>query len=356
MDKKKIPYAVIAAVSFGLLFYMLFPFLDVVLFGIFMYYIARPVYRSLTDIIGSDTISAVVSLLFLVLPLILLFAYIASIATIELQNTFLSGAQTSNAINEIITLLSEFSKTVSYEELISLAKENQNVGSMIIDAVSGSLTIIFKIFLALVIAYYLLKDGHRLRSWVSSSFFDDETKIIEKFFNGVDLNLHQLFIGNILAAVITAIVGSIVFIIIGYFLLPPELSPGKYAILLGVLCGAANLLPGIGMKIIWVPLSIYFVAQAYSSGILFDSWLSILLSVAIIVIFVDWIPDLLVRPYVSGGDMHMGLILLAYVIGPWVFGFCGILLGPIVVVLAVNLCRILPEVRKILPANETSRL
>ena len=84
--------------------------------------------------------------------------------------------------------------------------------------------------------------------------------------------------------------------------------------------------------------------------------MSILLSVAIIVIFVDWIPDLLVRPYVSGGDMHMGLILLAYVIGPWVFGFCGILLGPIVVVLAVNLCRILPEVRKILPANETSRL
>ena len=346
MEKKKIPYAVIVLVSFGLLFYMIFPFLDVVLLGIFLYYIARPIYRSFARITKSETISAAVSLLFLVLPLILLFAYLASIASIELKSTLLSELPTSDAIKDMLTQLSEFSETLSYEEFVSLVREHENLGRGILNVFFESITVLFKIFLALTIAYYLLKDGQKLRSWITNSFFKESTKIAEKFFNNLDSNFHHLFIGNILAAVITAIVGSIVFLILDHYLLPPELSLGKYAIVLGILCGVANLIPGIGMKLVWVPLSIYFMFQAYTSGILFDAWWNILLSVFIIVIFVDWIPDLLVRPYISGRDTHTGLILFSYVFGPWVFGFAGLLLGPMIVVIAINIFKILPEVLK----------
>lgn len=346
MHTKKILYVVIAVVLSGLLFYMVLPFLDVVLFGILIYYLARPAYPLLVRILRSETIGALVSLFFLVLPLMLLFAYLVSIAFVEFESTFLPGTQAGIALNDEISILSEFSKTVSYEQLISLLIENQNMESMIIDAVSRGIIILLKIFLVFVIAYYLLKDGHKLRSWMSSPFLGESPETTEKFLNKVDLNLHSFFMGNILAAVITAVMGSILFIALDHFLMPPELSFGKYAILLGVVCGAANLIPNIGMSIVWIPLSIYFVIQAHASGILFDAWWIIILSVALIVVIVEWIPDMIVRPYVSGGNIHPGLMLLSYTFGAFAFGLTGLLLGPIIVILAVNLYQILPEVRK----------
>jgi hypothetical protein len=51
-----------------------------------------------------------------------------------------------------------------------------------------------------------------------------------------------------------------------------------------------------------------------------------------------------VRPYVSGRDLHLGLIILAYVFGPLVWGWYGLFLGPMVLVLGVHFGRlVLPE-------------
>jgi len=345
MDKKKIPYIVIAMLAFGLFFYMLFPFLDVALFGIFIYYIARPIYRTLVRITKSETLSAMIALLFLILPMILLFTYLVSIAANEISDFLSSEINMGINLTDMFAQLGEFSVALGYEDLITLIKENTNVGKTLIDAASSSITILFKMFLALIVAYYLLTDGHKLRLWFTGTLFNN-SEIAKKFFKNIDTNFHHLFIGNILAAVITAIFGCIIFLLVDNFLLPPELSIGKYAIVLGILCGAASLIPGIGMKLVWVPLLIYFIIQAYLLNILFEVWWIIIIAIVIIVFFVDWVPDLLVRPYIAGKDTHTGLILFSYVLGPWVFGFKGLLLGPMIVVVVINLCRILPRIRE----------
>ncbi|ODS42603.1 MAG: hypothetical protein MSIBF_04665 [Candidatus Altiarchaeales archaeon IMC4] len=354
INKKKRPYAVIGLAAFGLLFYMLLPFIDVILLGVFVYYVTRPVYRSFVRVIKSETASAVIALLFLILPLILFFAYLVSMASAELNNALLSafptGGETNStmgaAVSGILAQLSESSKTLTYEEAVSLLKDNKGAAWAALGAVSASLMLLFRVFIALTIAYYLLKDGHKLRSWAITSLFKDDQKLAERFFKNVDSNFHSLFIGNMLSAVITAVVGCVVFLAIDHYLLPPELSIGKYALVLGVLCGMANLIPGIGMKLIWVPLAAHFVFKAYLLGVLFGIWWVILLSIAIVVVFVDWIPDLLLRPYIAGRGIHTGLILLSYIFGPLVFGFVGLLLGPMIMVVAINLGRILPEIRE----------
>ncbi len=39
----------------------------------------------------------------------------------------------------------------------------------------------------------------------------------------------------------------------------------------------------------------------------------------------DTIPDLVLRPYLSGERTHVGLLMLAYIFGPIVFGFTALL-------------------------------
>jgi hypothetical protein len=65
---------------------------------------------------------------------------------------------------------------------------------------------------------------------------------------------------------------------------------------------------------------------------------------AVSLVVVDTIPDLVLRPYVSGRNLHVGLVMLAYIFGPLLFGWYGIFLGPMILVLVVHFVRIvLPE-------------
>ncbi|MFB6295678.1 MAG: AI-2E family transporter, partial [Halobacteriales archaeon] len=59
---------------------------------------------------------------------------------------------------------------------------------------------------------------------------------------------------------------------------------------------------------------------------------------------VDVIPDMVLRPYVSARELHMGTVMFAYILGPLLFGWYGIFLGPMLLVIAVRFNRIvLPE-------------
>jgi hypothetical protein len=62
------------------------------------------------------------------------------------------------------------------------------------------------------------------------------------------------------------------------------------------------------------------------------------------VVIVDLLPDFVLRPYVSGRNLHIGLVMFAYILGPLLFGWYGIFLGPIILVLVFHFARVvLPE-------------
>ena len=59
---------------------------------------------------------------------------------------------------------------------------------------------------------------------------------------------------------------------------------------------------------------------------------------------VDVIPDIVLRPYVSGRNLHMGMVMFAYIFGPLLFGWYGLFLGPMLLVVMVHFARlVLPE-------------
>lgn len=130
------------------------------------------------------------------------------------------------------------------------------------------------------------------------------------------------------------------------FSLLDSLAPAGLGIphpaLLGFLTGVASLVPVIGMKIVIIPLSGYLFSRAFladASGF----WFPIVFLVVALVV-VDLIPDLVLRPYVSAREVHTGLVMGSYLFGPLLFGWYGLFLGPVLLVVSMNFIdQVLPD-------------
>ena len=170
----------------------------------------------------------------------------------------------------------------------------------------------------------------------------------------MDRSFDRVFYGNILNAIVTGTIGAIAFSLVDIFA-PAGLSV-PYPALTGLLAGAASLIPIIGMKIVYVPVAGYLAFEAFLQG---TGWWFVGLFVAVALIVVDTIPDLIIRPYVSGGGslkigpfgpspdqfedqpgLHTGTLMFAYILGPFLFGWYGIFLAPMLLVCVIHFARI----------------
>jgi len=188
------------------------------------------------------------------------------------------------------------------------------------------------------IAFYLLRDGGRFTTWAGTLV--DDRGVLNRYAREVDESFDTVFYGNILNAIITGIIGAVVFSLLN--VVAPSSVSIPYAALTGLLAGAASLIPVVGMKLVYVPMTLYLGVLAVTSG---EGGWFVLLFAAVSFVLVDVIPDLLVRPYVSGGKLHTGALMFAYILGPLIWGWYGIFLGPVILVLFTHFARvILPEV------------
>lgn len=357
MEIKNAHWILLGLVLVGLAAYMMRPFVDVFVYSIFVYYLARPWYRKFLKKIKSERISALTSLIIVVLPTVILLVYTLGVASLELRN-LLVGVKTPlvDEINKMVYGMSMATKDIEPVDLLKLFEEHRNIGEYMVsvmsgavgvlirDVISSAFGILFKLFLIFMIAYYLLKDGSRLRKWVTESLLGGGKDLHNRFFDEVDLGMHQIFYGNILMAAQTAMIGAALFTILN-FVSNTLLIP--YPVLLGLLCGVASLIPVAGVAIVWAPLTAYLITQAIVTGMLHEKAGFLAVYFASTVLLVDLIPNLILRPRFTSQRTHKGLMMLSYILGPIAFGMPGILIGPIIVVATTGFMRIiLPEIRK----------
>jgi predicted PurR-regulated permease PerM len=189
-------------------------------------------------------------------------------------------------------------------------------------------------FILLAGTYYLLTDGSQLVGWFLDNF--DESGVVKSYAVAVDDELSSILFGNILNAFVTGIIGILVFS--GYNLVAPEAVKVPFAPLVGALTGAGSLIPVVGMKIVYLPVGAILAVAAVASGQP-SAFGFVILFLLLAFVVVDTIPDFLIRPYVSGNRTHVGLLMFAYILGPIAFGFYGIFLGPILLVLLAEFFR-----------------
>ncbi|WP_336359491.1 AI-2E family transporter [Haladaptatus sp. ZSTT2] len=341
MDRSRLGWSVIGAVLGIALLFVFYSFIGTFVFGVFIYYATRPIYDRLKTRIYPRSLAAFVALFTLALPALVLLAYSIAIALQELnavQNTVELGPL-SVALQPYLDVSTIVDDPVSYIETDTGFETLQEILDQGLNYAGFIGNLLLHLFVMIALAFYLLRDGHKITRWFQSRF-GDQRGVLETYLKNVDEDFHNIFFGNILNAVLTAIIAVLSYSVLD-FMSPPGLSV-PYAALIGLLAGVASLIPVVGMKLVYFPVTAYLgIVTVLSEEPQF--WFVIVFA-AVSFIIVDTLPDFVLRPYVSGRNLHVGAVMFAYIFGPLLFGWYGIFLGPILLVLLVHFARIiLPE-------------
>ncbi|RKS81787.1 putative PurR-regulated permease PerM [Haloarcula quadrata] len=340
-------------------------FLPTLVFTVFLYYASRPIYRRLgrlplpksflkRAVPYQKQVHAAATIFFFLLPFVVLVGYTLVLVIPELQSFFGEGGIGAAYLSQFQELqggsppgpLADlgFSEVLAMgpAEVIDLLR-NATVQSWlgrVSDTLIGSLSLLtsllLRVFIMFAGTYYLLTDGPRLVGWFHDTF--DGSGVLREYAAAVDEELSSILFGNILNALVTGVIGIFVFSL--YNLVAPGSVQIPFAPLVGALTGIGSLIPVVGMKIVYLPVAVLLAVSAVVTGQTAAlAWVALFLVVTLVV--VDTIPDFLIRPYVSGDLTHVGLLMFAYILGPIAFGFYGIFLGPMLLVLAAQFFRII---------------
>ncbi|MFB6194675.1 MAG: AI-2E family transporter [Haloplanus sp.] len=322
--------------------YIVYSFIGTFVFGVFIYYATRPIYRRLRRVIRPASLAAAVSLFALALPALLLVAYAMSLALNELLNYVNEGAfdpakwpiideDLLGVVADPATLLANPEQYLTLRSARSLFASLGSAADTLAFVGVGAV----HLFVMLALAFYLLRDGGRLSRWVVSRFGDDRG-VLETYGRAVDRDFRGIFFGNLLNAVLTGSIGVLVYSVLNVYAPPGVSIPA--AALVGLLAGVASLIPVVGMKLVYVPVALYLAAMSVLTDP--DTLWFVAVFVGVSFVVVDIIPDLVLRPYVSGRSLHVGSLMIAYTFGPLLFGWYGIFLAPMLLVLIVHFTRL----------------
>ena len=337
IDRTQLAWWVIGFALAGALIFVVYSFIGTIVFGLFFYYATRPLYQRINRQIGPPSLAAAIALLLLALPAFLLVLYTAAIAAnelIKLTNQTLVQLVDSPITSQQLAQITDIERLIQIE-LTQLTPDQIRRVFSSLGSAGNFLSVIgvglVHLFVMIALAFYLLRDDHQLSRWVRSRF-GDERGVLETYLDAVDNDFTSIFFGNILNAVITGTIGVLAYSILN--ITAPAGVAIPAAALLGLVAGVASLIPVVGMKLVYVPVAVYLAVTSYFTNPE-TLWFTASF-VAVSLIIVDTIPDLVLRPYVSGRRLHVGAVMVAYTFGPLLFGWYGVFLAPIILVLVVN--------------------
>ena len=185
----------------------------------------------------------------------------------------------------------------------------------------GTTNFILSLFLIILTMFFFFADGkkmlEKLMYWTPlSNKYDKE--IFKKF--------HDVSVSTMFATFVTAIaqglIGSLGFMIVGV----PAFFPG-------IAMGFLSILPYIGSAFVWVPTGIYllFIGKIWQ-GVFLLVWGGIVISNI----------DNLLRAYIikNKAEVHPIFIIFSILGGISLFGFWGVIFGPLIISIAVTILHI----------------
>jgi len=336
----------IGAVLAAALSFVVYSFVGTFVFGVFIYYATRPIYNRIRKRIPQSSVAAAVAIFAMVLPALLLAGYALLIVANQIRELDIAGNGYLDQLpftQETLDVLTDPSQVamIDWQQYVTLDTLGGALNSLAqaADTVAFLGTGAVHLFVMLAVAFYLLRDGGRLGRYLVR--FTDQSGIVDAYGLAVDRDLKSIFFGNILNAIVTGTIGVIVYSLLNVF--APDGGSIPAAALVGLIAGVASLVPIVGMKLVYVPVAAFMAVRAVANDV--TGGLAFVLAFALAsLIIVDTIPDLVLRPYVSGRSLHVGAVMIAYTLGPLLFGWYGIFLMPVLLVLVVHFVRIvLPE-------------
>ena len=199
------------------------------------------------------------------------------------------------------------------------------VSGTAMSAVKGSVQGVVQLFIVFFFLFFFFKDSSRALAGLRSMLplTDDEA---DKLFDIVNDTIHAVMSGMLLVALAQGTLGGLIFWWLG---LPAP-------ILWGAVMGMLSFLPMLGTGLVWVPAAGILALQGH--------WIkaAILMGWGILAI---GLVDNLMYPKLVGKKirLHMIAVFIALLGGVMLFGFAGVILGPLLFAMAYGVLQIWRE-------------
>ncbi len=310
------------------------PFIFDILWALILVVVLYPLYLKLLKFTKNrETLSSLLMCLFIVLIIVIPFVLIIiTLAKESLQlysaiNGKLSSISfpvvkkflTSEIVEKLNKLTAPFFKLTPGSLEKGIVTGIKNISSFMVLLTKTVLkefaSSFLHFFFFLILTYYFFKYGDPLLKELlklSPLSNEKEEKIIRKFKDVAQATV----IGNITTATIQGVLGAIGFIIVGIS------SP----VLWGTVMAFMSLVPIVGTFIVWIPASIYLIIiGSYGKALFLIIWGSTVVGLS----------DNFIKPLIIQGktNLHSIIIFFSILGGIKLFGFSGIVLGPIITAL-----------------------
>jgi len=341
ISPRKISFFLFFLLLFLLVARLFYPFLTVILWSGLLYVFLEPLHRKVSGperargkkTLGSH-VSAVLLSVFGVLVLLVPLAFLAVSTTKQLADLLKSGvhffeanadkfridpqSQIGTAIQSFLGDSFDLSSLDLTKELQSLLASGANQAIRISTSlIKNIFQFVIAILFIMFSLYYLLMDGKALGdTFVSMMPFDPiHTRL---FMRKLRETGRQLVIGYFLVALFQGLMMFILSLIFGF----------KNNVLLAVLTAISSFIPMLGTSIVWAPMGLF---MALSGNIVRAIVFLVCAGIGVSTL------DNFVRPVVLGGQLKVHPLFLFFSIagGLVVFGFNGIILGPLVLMLFI---------------------
>jgi len=306
------------ALALIVLFLMFRPFLTFLILGgiivVFFYPVNNWLKKYVRNSVASSLIMTLLILVLIVIPSFFLVSALAEEATIAYTSLLRAD------LDEMSASLSEFlGVEVNLEEqLVPLTRTIRDYITGSIIQILGSLTeFLAKLFIMFFLIYYGFKEGDKLvKSFMGLLPIPKKHKFALQ--EETSRVLYGVLYGQILISVIQGVVGGIGFWIFG---VP---NPIFWGFVMGVLA----FVPLLGPFLVWLPASLVL----FFSGDTFNG-VGLFIYGALLTSNIDNI----LRPRLIGdkAKMHPLLVLVGILGGISLFGFIGMLIGPVVLAICI---------------------
>lgn len=294
----------------------IFPVLNMIILGAVLAYIVKPIACRIQTKLKYSSVSILIGMFVVLIPLILLFGYIAfeisSVISSMLVDSSYSGVNES--ISQMLTYLPLNIDSVSLTS--SLNSYFKDIATFILNYsvsfFSKFANILLDLFILICSVFYFVRDGDKCLSFVKDFVPDDSKDFFDNTVESVKDVLKSIFFGHFLTSVIIGIFACIGYTILGY----------PYGVFLGVITGILQLIPVFGpWPIYWGLFFIDIASGNYPRAVvvlLFGFFLSTV--------------DMYIRPALSShyADIHPLILLIGFLSGPLVYGVVGFIIGPLI--------------------------
>lgn len=220
--------------------------------------------------------------------------------------SYLSGIQ---HFNELVQQRTGYN-VLSTENIMSAASYLPKIGQILLDSVSS---FIINTLVLVFVLYFMLIGGTQMEKYLYSLLpFDENNK--QDVIQSVKMMVTSNAIGIPLLAIIQGAIATIGYVIFG--------TPSP--ILFGFLTCFATIIPLIGTSLIWFPLAVYLA--------LTGDWFSAIGLAAYALLIISNI-DNLIRFMLQKklADTHPLITVFGVIIGLTLFGFWGVIFGPLLI-------------------------